>query len=146
VSSMNGGILVSMTCHRLSLAFRRIPDRRSLVSVPFAVCSSKVDVVLEAGFASAFQQTKECDSFCRTTLSSHHDNDAVMRLPRRQLDEVVPVAGHQDATVFVRKLEDDRIGSFLLEHVAEMHNVVAQFLKQVGEILRYVVVEQELHR
>jgi hypothetical protein len=109
-------------------------------------CSSKVDVVLEAGFACAFQQTKECHSFCRTTLSSHDDDDAVMRLPRSQLDEVVTVTGHQDATVFVRKLEDDRIGSFLLEHIAEMHNVVAQFLKQVGEILRNVVVEQELHR
>jgi hypothetical protein len=56
---------------------------------------------------------------------------------------VVPVAGDQDATVFVRKQEDDRIGSFLLEHVAETHNVVAEFLEQVSEILRNVVVEQD---
>ena len=69
-----------------------------------------------------------------------------MGLSPRQLDEVVPIAGHQDATVFVRKLEDDRIGSFLLEHVAETHNVVAEFCEHVGKILWDVVVEQELHR
>jgi hypothetical protein len=69
-----------------------------------------------------------------------------MGLSPRQLDEVVPIACHQDAIVFVRKLEDDRIGSFLLEHVAETYNVVAEFCEHVGEILWNVLVEQELHR
>ncbi len=69
-----------------------------------------------------------------------------MRLSLRQFDEVVAVTGHHEATVFMRELQDDRIGGFLREHVAHAQDFVTELLEQVGEILGYVVVEQELHR
>jgi len=41
-----------------------------------------------------------------------------MRLALRQLNKVVPVAGHQETTVFMCELENDRVDGLLLEHVA----------------------------
>ncbi len=41
-----------------------------------------------------------------------------MRLALGQLNEVVPVAGHQEATVFMGELENDQIGGLRREHVA----------------------------
>ena len=64
-----------------------------------------------------------------------------MRLSLRQFDEVVSIASHQQATVFMTKLQNDRVGRFLREDIAQAHDLVAKFMEQVGEVLGYVVVE-----
>jgi hypothetical protein len=65
---------------------------------------------------------------CRAGLSPDEDDDAVVRLAFRQVDEVVAVAGHQKTTVFLGKLEDDEIVGLLLEHIAEARDFVPEFL------------------
>ena len=44
------------------------------------------------------------------------------------------------------ELQDDRIGGLLRERVAHAQDVVTDRSEQVGQILWYVLVEQELHR
>jgi hypothetical protein len=68
------------------------------------------------------------------------------RLALSQSNEVVPVAGHQDAPVVVRGLEDQRVGGVLRQDIAQSHDIVTEFAAQVAEILRDVLVEQEPHR
>jgi len=106
-----------------------IPAAGSESNDPAPSCSRKVDVVLEASFAGAFQQTKQRRSLCRAGPAPDDDDDAVMRLAFRQVDEVVAVAGHQKTTVFLCKLEDNEIFGFLLEHIAEARDFVAEFLE-----------------
>lgn len=50
-----------------------------------------------------------------------------MRLALGQLNEVIPVTGHQETTVFMRELEDERIDGFLRGHVAKTKDFVAEF-------------------
>ena len=52
-----------------------------------------------------------------------------MKLPFRQLDEVVAIAGHQKTTVFVGELEDGRIDGLLWEHIPQAQDFVAEFLE-----------------
>lgn len=80
--------------------------------------SSKVDVALEAGFTGAFQQPKQRSPLRGTSPAPDDDDETVMRLALGQLNEVVPVAGHQEATVFMGELENDQIGGLRREHVA----------------------------
>jgi hypothetical protein len=68
-----------------------------------------------------------------------------MRLTLGQPDEVVPVTCHQEATVCMRKLQDDGIGRVRRGDIAQPQDFVAEFLEQIGQIVGYVVVEQELH-
>ena len=49
-------------------------------------------------------------------------------------------------TVFMTELQDDRIGGLPRGDVPQAQDFVAEFLEYVGEILGYVVVEQERHR
>jgi hypothetical protein len=53
-----------------------------------AACSSKVDVALEAGFTGAFQQPKERRPLGRASPAPDDNDDAVMRLLLRQLNEI----------------------------------------------------------
>ena len=68
-----------------------------------------------------------------------------MTLRLRQFDEVVTIAGHQQAIVFVSKVENRGIRGLNLQHIAQPENLVIQFSEQVGEIVGFVLVEQELH-
>jgi len=69
----------------------------------------------------------------------------MMGLALGQLDEVVTVAGHHQASVVVRELQDERIGRLAGKHLAEPQDFVTELTKQVAEILWDVVVEQEFH-
>jgi hypothetical protein len=64
---------------------------------------------LEAGFAGAFQQKKECRSLGRTSATPDENDDAVMGLSLSQFDEVVTVASHHHAIVVMREPPDERI-------------------------------------
>ena len=66
--------------------------------------SCEVDIAPKACFICAFQQAKQRRTFCRTRPASDDDNDAVMSLSRRKLDEVVAVTGEQQATLVMRRL------------------------------------------
>jgi uncharacterized protein YcaQ len=65
---------------------------------------------------------------CSTASTCQVLDDAVMRLSLRQLDEVVSVTRHQEATVFMSELQD-YIGSLLRENIAQAHDVVAELLE-----------------
>jgi hypothetical protein len=64
-----------------------------------------IDVVLKAGLPSAVQESKQRRPFGGSRSTANHDDDAVMRLLRCEMEKVVPVAGQEDATIFVGKLE-----------------------------------------
>ena len=98
-------------------------------TIPPRLAHAKLMFVLEASFAGAFQQTKQRRSLCRAGPAPDDDDDAVMRLAFRQVDEVVAVAGHQKTTVFLCKLEDNEIFGLLLEHIAKARDFVAEFLE-----------------
>ena len=108
--------------------------------------SSEVDVAREAGLASPFQQEEQRGPFRRPSPASDNDDDPVMWLSLRQFDEIVTVARRQETIVFLRKLQDSRIGGLRRKHIAQSQDLVAQLSKQVAEVLRDVVVEQKLHR
>jgi hypothetical protein len=73
------------------------------------------------------------------------DNDAAMTLRLRQVNQVLTIAGHQQAIVFVSEVEDRGIRGLHRQHVAQPENLMIQFSEQVAEIVWYVLVEQELH-
>jgi len=108
--------------------------------------SGEVDVALESSITGAFQQSKQRRALSRPGPTPDDDDDTVMRLALRQSNEVVPVAGHQDAPVVVRGLEDHRVGGVLRQEIAYAHDIVTEFAEQVAEILGDVLVEQEPHR
>jgi hypothetical protein len=105
----------------------------------------EVDIALEPGVACAFEQAKQRRALRGPRLSSDDDHDPVMWLTFGQLDEVVPVTCHQEATVCMRELKDDGIHRVRRPNVAQPQDLVAKFLEEIGQIAGYVVVEQELH-
>ena len=106
--------------------------------------SGEVDVVAETRFARPFKQPQQRRSLLSACLSADDDDDAVMRLRLGELQEVVAVAGHQEAVVLACKSEDSRIrGSASRTSRSRRTSWLRQ---QVREILWYVLVEQEPHR
>lgn len=71
--------------------------------------------------------------------------DAAVWLRFGELDEVVTVAGHQQTIVVVGKSQNGGIGGLRREDVTEAQDFVIEFPEQVGEILGYVLIEQESH-
>jgi hypothetical protein len=115
---------------------------------PKTVCcgSSKVDVPPEAGFIGPFKQEEQRRPLGCASPAPDDDDDPVMGLSLRQFDEVVTIAGHHQAIVIVRELQDERIGRFPRKHIAQPQDFVTELSKQVDEILGDVVVEQKSHR
>jgi hypothetical protein len=77
--------------------------------------SGEIDIALEARLTGAFQQPKQRRALSRPGPAPDDDDDTAMGLALGQSNEIVPVAGHEDAAVVVRSLEDDRVGGFLRE-------------------------------
>jgi hypothetical protein len=80
--------------------------RRAGIWRAMRIDSGEVDVALESSITGAFQQSKQHRALSRPGPTPDDDDDTEMRLALRQSNEVVPVAGHQDAPVVVRGLED----------------------------------------
>jgi len=57
------------------------------------------------------------------------DDDAAMRLSLGELNEVVLVTRDQEAVMFMRELQDERIGSVFWEHITHAGEFVAEFLE-----------------
>ena len=62
-----------------------------------------------------------------------------------QLNEVVPVARHQQEITFVGELEHYRIGRLFGEHVPHQHNLMSELLEEIALLIRHIVIEQECH-
>jgi hypothetical protein len=73
------------------------------------------------------------------------NDDPVMGLSFRQREEVIAIAGHEQAVSLERALKHQRVSGLRTEHVANASNLVAELAKQVGQILRNILVEEERH-
>jgi hypothetical protein len=72
--------------------------------------SGKVDVAYQPRLASAFEQCQQMSAFSMPTLATNEDNDPGIGLFGCQRQEVVPIAGDQDQTVFADVIEDLNVG------------------------------------
>ena len=68
-----------------------------------------------------------------------------MRLSPPERDEVIAVTGDQKATLGMSECEDERVCGLWRQYIAQAQEFVTEFLEEVGQILRYIMVEQELH-
>lgn len=62
-----------------------------------------------------------------------------------QLEETISVAGHEHGVVVIRKLQHRRVGGVFGQDMTQQRDVVAQFAKEIAQVVRYVLIEQELH-
>jgi hypothetical protein len=91
--------------------------------------SGEVDIVHEARFTCTFQQPKQRRAFSRTRPAPDDDNDAVVSLSRRNLDEVVAVTGEQQTTPLMSDLKDEGVCGLLREYFAQAQEFVTEFLE-----------------
>lgn len=105
----------------------------------------EVDVVSETMLAGAFQQAKQCSPFVCPASTADHNDDAMMWLRHCEMEKIVPVAGQQQATAVVGKLEDGLVGGIARKGFTQERDIVTELLKQVAQAVGHVVVEQELH-
>ena len=68
-------------------------------------------------------QAKQRRAFRRTRPASDDDNDAVVRLSRRNLDEVVAVTGEQQTTPLMSELKDEGVCGCLREDIAQAQGI-----------------------
>jgi len=101
----------------------------------------EVDVVSETMLAGAFRQAKQCSP----ASTADHNDDAMMWLRHCEMEKIVPVAGQQQATAVVGKLEDGLVGGIARKGFTQERDIVTELLKQVAQAVGHVVVEQELH-
>jgi hypothetical protein len=62
-------------------------------------------------------------------MRSGEDNDAVVSLSRRNLDEVVAVTGEQQTTPLMSELKDEGVCGLLREYLAQAQEFVTEFLE-----------------
>jgi len=101
----------------------------------------EVDVVSETMLAGAFRQAKQCSP----ASTADHNDDAMMWLRHCEMEKIVPVAGQQQATAVVGKLEDGLVGGIARKGFTQERDIVTELLEQVAQAVGHVVVEQELH-
>jgi hypothetical protein len=87
----------------------------SVRETSFAGAHAKLTLFMSRFSRRVPVKRNKCRSFCRQSPASDDNDDPVMRLSLRQLNEVVAVALHQEAIVFKGKLEDERIGGLRRE-------------------------------
>jgi hypothetical protein len=68
-----------------------------------------------------------------------------MRLCGSQFDEVVAIAGKQEAVMCVCELDNGGIRRRHGQYIAKPDNLVIELTKQIDEILWNVMIEQKLH-
>jgi hypothetical protein len=61
------------------------------------------------------------------------------------MEKVIPVASQQQATTVVSKLEHGFVGGVTGKGFTQERDMVAELFEQVAQVIRHVVVEQELH-
>jgi len=62
-----------------------------------------------------------------------------------EMQKVVSVAGEEYATSLVGKPEDGLVGGIARKGFAEQRDVVAELFKQITQVVRDVMIKQELH-
>ena len=61
------------------------------------------------------------------------------------MEKVVTVASQKNTALIVRKLEDRLVRGIAGKCLTQERNIVTELIKQVAQIIRHVLVEQELH-
>lgn len=81
--------------------------------------------VISLGGRSAISASQVPIQHSAESLTPDENDDAMMGLSLGQLDEVVTVAGHHQAVMVVRELQDERIGRLQRKHIAQPQEFVA---------------------
>ena len=89
----------------------------------------EVDVVSETMLAGAFRQAKQCSP----ASTADHNDDAMMWLRHCEMEKIVPVAGQQQATAVVGKLEDGLVGGIARKGFTQERDIVTELLEQVAQ-------------
>lgn len=63
----------------------------------------------------------------------------------RELEKVVTVARHQETVLIMSKLKHGLVGDSLRKGFACQHHIVPEMLEEESQILRNILIEQELH-
>ncbi len=72
--------------------------------------SGEVDVISETGLAGALDQPQQRYAFVSTGFAPDDNDNAMVRLCRCEMQEIVPVASEEYATSLVGKPENGRVG------------------------------------
>jgi hypothetical protein len=80
--------------------------------------AGEVDVVAETGLASTLQEANESGALLGPRPPSDDNDDPVMGSSFRQHEEVIAIAGHQQAVSLERELKHQRVCGLRPEHVA----------------------------
>ena len=91
------------------------------------------------------QEPKQRRPFGSSRSTADYDNDPVVRLLPRELNEIIPIAGQEHTSMIVCKLQDDIIWGIWSKNFAQKGHIVAELLQQIAEILGHIVIEQEVH-
>jgi hypothetical protein len=103
----------------------------------------EVDVVSETALASKFQQAKKRGSFVSPGPAADHNDDAIMRPCRCEMEKVVPIASQKHATKPIANLEDIFVGGIAGEGLTQQRDIVPELLEQIAQIVGHILVEQE---
>jgi len=106
--------------------------------------SGEVQVVLQTRLPRPLEQAEQSSPFSGTCPPPNDHDDAKMRLMTGQFKKIVAIAGDQNATVVASELEDSGIGGVRRKNLTKQQDLVAEFLEQITQVIRDIVVQYEL--
>ena len=107
--------------------------------------SGEVDVVSEAGLSGTLEQPKQGHTLFSARSAPDDNDDAIMRIRRREMQKVVPVAGREYTTSLTCKSENCLIGRVARKGLAKQGDIMAELLQQIAQVVGDVMIEQKLH-
>jgi hypothetical protein len=107
--------------------------------------SGEVDVVSETGLTGSIEEPKQRHAFFSTGSSADDNDDAMMRLRRREMQKVVPVAREEYGASLVGKPENGLIRRIARKCLTQQRDFVAELLQQIAQVVGDIMVQQELH-
>lgn len=104
-----------------------------------------MNIVEETGISCALQQPIQCSAFIATGSAADDNDDSIVVVRSGKMEEVVPIAGQENATCIMSETENNLVGRIHRKRVAQQDYFVAKLLEQVDQVVRDVMIEQELH-
>ena len=121
------------------------PRSRSPLSTTPGV-SREVDVVDETFGPCSLEKSQQSSALGGPGSSSDHDNNAVVGSLSRELEEVVAIARDDDQIAMEGVVENRRVGGLARKRLARTTHVVSKVLEEVAQILRDIIIQEEVHR